>query len=187
MALPDVLIEIPEPRSQVRARDLPACVFFQGFADDVPFTDCWRAADWNRQHEVGLGMERWITGLLTRAVVEPILTPELVHRLGPSRDVLARAYLETVGWLPRNPDAAPIPVVVAPMGRKKKPTPDIAALVSIPGRNLHGILKQMATRTRTLPATLWSLPISEWIFNLRTLADPQPDSEDAMRVLGLDA
>jgi hypothetical protein len=187
MGLPDFLIAIPEPESQVRARDIPAAAFFAGFSDDVPFSDCYRAADWNQQHAVQLGLDRWITGMLTRAIVEPILTPELVQRLGPSRDVLARGYLETVGWLPRNPDAVLVPVVVAPASRKRKAPVDLACLVSLPGRNLHGILKQMATRTRTLPATLWQLPISEWLFNLRTLADPQPDAEDFLRSMGVES
>src|SRR5262245_13764552 len=99
--LADFLIAIPEPASQVRARDLPAGAFFFGFPDDLPFTDCFRSSDWQRQQVVTLGLERWVTGLLARAIVQPALTPELVQRLGGSRDVLARTYLETVGWIPR--------------------------------------------------------------------------------------
>jgi hypothetical protein len=185
--LPDFLIAIPEPAGQVRCADVPACTFFAGFTDDVPFTDCWQRADWNHQQAIALGMEHWITSMLARVVVDPVLTPELVNRLGRSRDVLARGYLETVGWLPRNPDAVPVPVEVALKRRGKTPPVDLASLTVLPGKNLHGILKQMSTRTRTLPATLWALPISEWLFNLRALADPQPDAEDFLRSFGVDA
>lgn len=182
--LPNVLIQIPEPKSWLRARDLPAGAFFRGFPDDMPFTDCYRAADWSHQHAVAIGMERWISSLLARAIVQPVLSLELVQRLGPSRDVLARGYLELVGWLPKNPDLVPVPVIVAPASRARPPV-DLDVL-TLPGRNLQGVLKTMATRTRTLPATLWQLPISEWLFNLRALADPQAAPDDAARFLGLD-
>ena len=185
--LPEFTVEIPEPHSKVRCRDIPAAVFFYGFPDDMPFTDCYRAADWSHQYAVARGMERWINLVLTRVAVEPALSLELVQRLGPSRDVLASGYLEVVGWIPRDPDRrAYIPVAIAPTSRKKAPPYDLAALASLPGRNLHGILKTMATRTRTLPATLWHLPISEWLFNLRALADPQATPDDAARFMGLD-
>lgn len=186
--LPDFFVEIPSPSARIRCADVPAAVFFRGFTDDVPFTDCWHRAEWNEQHALAVGLQHWITGMLARVVVEPNLTPELVNRLGASRDVLARGYFETVGWIPRNPDADPaeVPTVTpAPASRKKRPV-DFAVLTDLPGRNLKGILQRMSTRTRTLPATLWMLPTSEFLFNLRMVADPQPDASDAARALGLD-
>jgi len=191
VGLPDFLISIPEPASQVRARDLPTGAFFAGFPDDLPLTDCFEAAEWERQHAIVVNLERWVSLMLTRAIVEPVLTLEVVQRLGPSRDVLARAYLETIGWVPPSPDSPDMPPVVeAPARRKRYPPLELTWRTATPGKNLHGILKQLATRTRRLPTELWALPISAWLFTLKCFSDPKdpvglPD-DDLMRLIGME-
>lgn len=182
--LPDFLIQLPALDSQVRARDLPTGAFFCGFPDDVPFSDCYRAADWTYQQAINIGLERWVTDLLTRAVIDPVLDAGWVHRMGPSRDVLARTYLETIGWLTPDPDTS-IPAELAAPGETLAPPLPLAALTSLPSKNLRGLLKQMATRMRRLPSELWALPVSEWMLNMQCLADPQPDDE-FKRALGID-
>lgn len=189
MALPEFLIRLPDFDAQVRCADIPASAFFDGFPDDMPMTECWLAAEWNEQHAVAVGMQHWITGMLARAAVDPVLTPEHVNRLGPSRAVLAQGYLETVGWIPRDRDlvpgvapVAPVDVRPAPRGHGRRRTFPLSSLSTVPGKNLRERLRLMASRTRTLPSVLWALPISEWIFTFRVLADPQVAPED---VLGL--
>ncbi len=176
--LSEFLIRLPAFGGEVRCADIPAAVFFDGHPDDLPFTDCWNAGDWSYQRAVVVGNQQWITAMLARAVVEPALTPETVNRLGGDREVLARGYFETVGWTPRDPDQIPVDVRPAPRGTGRRRAFTFASLTALPGKNIRGHLKLMAMRTRTQPAALWALPISEWIFNMRLLADPQVAPED---------
>jgi hypothetical protein len=180
--LPDFPLAITgldgEPRAMI-ARDVPASVFFCGFPPAVPLTECWKSDTPEGQQRTRVHLERWLDGLLTRVVVAPRLTLELVQRLGPIRDQAERAYLRTVGWAPADPDQPDGAEALLLPGAAAEPEPKLSSSealrwpVTVPSASLKASLQMMAKRARVLPSALWQVPISEWIFNWRILLEDE--------------
>ncbi len=193
--LPDFALPIvlPQgPRAWV-ARDVPTGVFFLGFADSMPGAECFARQDPAGRQRVLTTMESWADGLLTRVVVAPRLTPELVQRMGDQKDAALLAYLRAVGWLE---DAETAPGVVLAEGLSAEPIAPAAlqrAFVGVPGPNVKGAIRLMASKCRVAPHAIWTRwAISEFIWTWRVLlqddllARQARQADDPMDIIGLE-
>lgn len=168
------------------ARDVPACVFFYDFPRSVPFTECWIAESDEGRSRINARLEEWVDGLLTRVVVTPRLTLELVRRLGAARNQVALGYLRTIGWIEADEEAVPATAELLASARGE-PDPGRGAPPALriwtapPEPALKGALRLLAAKGRALPSVLWGLPISEWIFNWRVLLQEDLLAREAER------
>lgn len=176
--LRDFPIAIPgfAPARYVVARDVEAAAFFYGFPEaDV---SGYRTT-YQRQ------LEAWAATLLTRVVVEPRLTPELVHRLGAGRDALIRRYFARVGWWhveheesdTLDAELGELLTVDAPHGppedRRLALVDHLRWRVAQPPRVVRPQLLSLSEHTGMLPSDLWCRPISEILFSLKLLGDDE--------------
>jgi hypothetical protein len=154
---------------------VPAAAFFCGFPPSVPLTECWQAEPTEGKARLNARLDEWIDALLTRVIVRPRLTLELVHRLGSARDQAAVAYLAAIGWTETEPDPrSPLPEAPLVSARQEpEPLADpgdaLRLWTAMPEPALKGALRLLAAKGRVLPSAIWRLPISEWIFNWRVL------------------
>jgi hypothetical protein len=171
--LPDfpIELELNGERRSVIARDVPTALFFAGFPDSVPMARCFEEAGADGRRRIVAALETWVDALLTRVVVTPRLSLELVHRLGPARDTIADAYLRGIGWIEGGPLPTTDAELLAPDRREHLPETwaSLGAAVAVPAPNLRTALRMLSARGRVLPSVLWALPISEWIWNFRVL------------------
>jgi hypothetical protein len=157
----------------VVARDVPACVFFYGMPVVEP----------ERGHRDRDALHAWIDTLLTRVVVRPRLSVDLVRRLGAARDELALRYFQAVGALAYfhqldldlerlfgEGEAAAAALVDV------EPGWPLSAFATPPGPPEREITVALAERGAQLPATVWRQPISAWFLNWRILLAPHVDA-----------
>lgn len=157
--LPDFIVPVPsvDADAGVVARDVAACVFFHGFPAgvDVLIPDA-----------LSRDVVSWTEGLLTRVIVEPRLTPELVSRLGRDgcREVVS-GYLRAIA--PRSDAAVSIELPDRPASGSERDL--LECFAALPTGVVRQELVTLAGRLELAPATLWRMPISEWLFNWRML------------------
>jgi len=161
------------------ARDVPAGVFFYGFQDTYPGAPCFDEMKRPGQRAVMNGMEAWADGLLSRVLVDPVLTPEMIRGpgggLGSARDDLMLGYLWAVGYeepssKQRETLVPPIPAEVA--GPALRPAALMPALMTVPAPNLKAAVRELASRARTTPHIVWTRwSTSEFIFDWRLLLE----------------
>jgi hypothetical protein len=155
------------------ARDVPAGVFFFGFQDSFPGTECYAKLGAAQQRDIIAGFHAWGRGLLCRAMVDPRLTPEGVQRLGSASDELALGYMWGVGY--QQPTAQERERMVPPRRSSERHaahqrwTDDYEALMTVPTPNIRGLVKEISHRARTAPAAVWRWPISTWIWTWRVI------------------
>lgn len=164
--LPNLRLPVPGPSGvgYVIARDLPVAAFFLGYPVRSKGTrsSAWRTPD--------KAAETWADGVIARGIIDPVLTPEMLHRLGPDRDVLVTAYFRAVGWLAANDDTLPAtadePVVTTPIPADLI----VQSVARMPAPTVQDALRFMHTRTRFLPHVIWSQwYISEYAITWRML------------------
>lgn len=167
--LPVVLNGAPR---YVIAADVPTGVFFAGFPNTVPLTECFDRETAAGKRGLQAGLEAWLDALLTRVVIAPRLTPELVHRLGDGRDELATAYLRAVGWAETEDGSAPelAGALLEPVRVEAEPFASRAVLGALPESNIRRALRLLAKRAHTPPHVVWQQWfISEFIWSWRVL------------------
>jgi hypothetical protein len=151
------------------ARDVPPAVFFFGFQESFPGAECFVRMRAGEQRSVLKGMEGWGDALLTRVMVEPRLTPELVQRLGSARDELLLGYLGAIGWMEPPADLVPARTLNGRRARRCWPA-DHAALLAVPPDTIKTAIREIAHKARTAPHVLWSRwGISEFIWTWRVV------------------
>lgn len=162
--LPDFLLSIelrPGDRRSLLARDVPACVFWQGY----PELDEGMPQLEFRRREAD-----FFEHLLERVVVKPRLTLEGVRSMGVDSQGPTRRYLEAVGYSPR---ALPEPVQPAlllaladPLLEAPPPRHELEAFGAWqPPRGIALLFKALAETVHQPASVFWAMPISEMLFN----------------------
>lgn len=142
------------------AQDVPPCVLFYGHPDSLPGTACWEGFDQDRQRHEQAASEAWLTGVLTRVIVAPRLTPELVHRLGPARQGAILAYFAAIGWTRGEVPPVTGDMTVLDPGRVESDRWEhrleaLRPYMAHPGPNLGAEIRLLAAKTRTPPHVIW--------------------------------
>lgn len=199
--LPDfpVALNYGGERHKVECRDVATAVFFHGFPNALPMTPCYdgssEAQQWAYMHR----LRAWMLELLPRVAVNPVLTPELVHRLDDGALDLNVGYLHAVGWISDEDlekqaarsdamgDAARrylqtlgaladeyLPVVTpAPRLYGREHRPFVGAMAP----NIKLAIREVAVRAHVRPSTLWQAPISEFLLDFQLLIREAPRSD----------
>jgi len=176
MALPDFLLPVTlrgAPKSLL-ARDVTVAEFFHGFPNSVPMAACYTKESPGGQQAIRVALEEWADGLLTRVVIEPRLTLELVRRMGEAREQAVLAYTRTIGWS----EEGELAEVAGPLLKAERVEIDpliaqaetFRPFTTVPVENIKHAIKMLAARCRTAPHLVWTgWRISEFIFNWRVL------------------
>lgn len=204
--LPDFLLPV-QLRGEalcLLARDVTVAEFFHGFPNSAPSMPCYDKETPEGQHAITAALEGWADALLTRVVVEPALTLDVVHRLGGLRDQAVEAYLRTVGWMAGGDAAVPARSLapIAPLADVHTWARMEAAWIvslppftTVPVDNIKAALKLVASKCRTAPHVVWAeWRISEFIFDWRVLVQDEllkrgvggPDGDDLLRDAGVE-
>ncbi len=174
------------------ARDVATAVFFYGFPNSLLGAECYHAVDRRAQRQLDDELAQWTIDLLTRVIVRPRLTPELVHRLGSGADEAAIGYLHAIDWIQdrdiagmverggpragaasrywreRGAESARV-LKPAPAARRRTPELNLRPLTTTAAPNVRLAVKLMAERTHLRPSAIWASPISEFIYDWRAL------------------
>jgi hypothetical protein len=175
--LPDFVLTVAVdgvPR-RFAACDVPTYIYFYEYPDDFPGTACFLQKDDAGRKEIIDQQERWTTRLLTRVILSPALTPELVHRLGKVREHLGVAYQTAIG-LPPIPgvDIPPAELLPSPwVGARPWEQEIMRARIWVPGPNLREKIRLMSTKMRRPHLEAWNLPISEWVLTWRIAVEDE--------------
>lgn len=206
MALPDFLLPITLQGAVtvLLARDVTVAEFFHGFPNSAPAMPCYTQETPEGQHAITAALEGWADALLTRVVLAPLLTLELVHRLGAVRDEALMTYLRTVGWVSGGALADParsLAPAAPPADTHTWARMEAAWIVSlppfttIPVENIKAALKLVASKCRTAPHEVWTRwRISEFLFDWRILLQDDllkrgaesPSGDDFLRDAGIE-
>lgn len=207
MALPDFLLPIilqADP-AFLLARDVSVAEFFHGFPNSAPSMPCYEKDTADGQHAITAALEGWADALLTRVVLRPALTLDLVHRLGAARDVALVTYLRTVGWItagdPANPARSLTPSA-PPEETHRWARMEAAWIVALPPfttvpvENVKAAVRLVSSKCRTAPHIVWTRwHISEFLFDWRILLQDellkrggvqQPSGDDFLRDAGIE-
>jgi hypothetical protein len=154
------------------AWDVPAWLYLYEMPDVLPGAQCWERSASAEQARIAGAWESWATDVLTRVILEPPLTRELVARLGRHRDSLLLAYQRAIGWLPEDDDAPPVEVSSGrqSLGRQARLQPYLRPRTWVPGPNVQSLITLLSAKTRLDPWSLQCRPISEWIWLYRVCA-----------------
>jgi len=166
-------ITLGDTARSVLAADVLTGVFFAGFPNTVPLTECFDRETAQGKAGLQAGLEAWIDGLLTRVVVQPRLTLELVHRLGDARDELVTAYLRAIGWADEPGREAPTadgPLLVPARLEAEAVMMPARIAMALPAPNIRHALRLTAKRAYTPPHVVWTQWfISEFVWSWRVL------------------
>jgi hypothetical protein len=179
--------------------------FFHGFPNSAPAMPCYEKESPDGQHRILAALEGWADALLTRAVVEPALTLEAVHRLGQARDEAVLPYLRTVGWITGGESAGPARSLAPdapPFDTHAWAHLEAAWIMSLPPfstvpvDNVKAAIKAIAAKCRTAPHEVWTgWRISEFLFDWRVLMQDdllkqsagRSDGDELLRKIGIEA
>ena len=182
----------------VVCRDVPTAVFFHGFPNALPMTPCYENSSEREQWAYHRRLREWMLELLPRVAVDPVLTPELVHRLDDAALDLDMGYLHAVGWI-GDEDLDKQAAIDGPMGEAaRRYRQALGALAeellpvtsSLPRRygqqhrpfvgamapNIKLAIREVAVRAHVRPSALWQAPISEFLLDFQLLIRDQPTS-----------
>jgi hypothetical protein len=186
------------------ARDVTVAEFFHGFPNSAPTMPCYDKETPTAQHGITAALEGWADALLTRAVLNPTLTLDVVHRLGGARDQAVMSYLRTVGWIASGDPAPParsLDATAPPAETHTWARMEAAWIVSLPPfttvpvDNIKAALKLVASKCRVAPHVVWSeWNISSFIFDWRVLIQDDllkkggssSEGEDMLRDAGIE-
>lgn len=192
-------------RYAVICRDVETAAFFYGAPNALPTMACYERLSWTERLETWIRLKDWMLGLLPRVAVAPALTPEIVARLADASLDLVVGYLHAVGWITwadveRQSEAGgefgaaaqryrrllgefaaePLPVGLpaSPPLYGARHLPLIAEVAP----NIRTMIRMVAQRAHVRPSRLWAGPISEFVFDWRTLVaeDPAGGAGDAI-------
>ncbi len=160
--------------------DLPCHAFLRDFADSLPGTRCFGEAPAAQQHALVGDLDAWQDWLLEAAAVDPMLSPELIRRLGAAREELLYAYLTQLGWpfdlwphRHRLPDLPPAELVGMAPGPRPWERHVLRTLPALPAPNIRAALRLVATKSRHPVDQLWTMWASEfiWLFRIAVTDD----------------
>lgn len=153
-------------RVELIVRDVPVAVFFQGYPVVPPLSpdgeDRW---GWKTNRDI----EHWMIELLARAIVQPRLTREELHRLGEEARTAAVGYLRAVGWITQGGLDA---IAEEPLGVDVKvegPAYGVRPFIEPVPAMVRSAITDVGMRTGISPCAIWQGPISEFLFNWRML------------------
>lgn len=179
-------------RYAVICRDVETAVFFYRAPNTLPTMGCYERLQWAEKLATWTQLKDWMLGLLPRVAIAPVLTPEIVARLGDASLDLVVGYLHAVGWITwadveQQAEAGgafglsaqhyrrllgdlaaellPVGLSAAPPLYGARHLPFIAEVAP----NVRQMVRQLAQRTHCRPSTLWASPISEFVFDWRRL------------------
>ena len=190
-------------RMIVICRDVPTAVFFHGYPNVPPGTQCSEKQGHAERHEELLKMLEWSHELLTRVAVNPQLTLEVVHRLDDSAFEAALSYCYAVGWF-TDKDVDGYCAIDGPLGEAARryrqsfgalsaeilpapvsvePRVDVAHMpfVGQIAPNIRQKIRMLAQRCRVRPSALWQSPISETMLDYRLMIE---DAIEAQKTQG---
>lgn len=162
--LPDfrVVVELqPGQRHRLLVRDVPACVFWQGYPE--PSEDPSIAA----RHTHRLAELLWFEHLLTRVTLRPQLSLTMVRAMGSDYWPPLRQYLEAIGYEPHVVAEAVEPAEVLDVFPEQATAAaqDVAAYrATLPPAGMRRLLRELAERMHLSAGALWLAPISEMLF-----------------------
>lgn len=182
------------------ACDVPTYVFFFAHPDSFAGTPCFDEKDEAGKRALIDAHQQWATRVLTRVILSPALTPELVHRLGKAREDLGIAYQTAIGIPPDPPREIPPAELLSHPWEGARPweREALQARVAIPPPNFRDKIRLVAAKGRRPHWEVWSMPISEWAFTwhvaiedgLKSKADAPPfrrAPSSLINLVGMDA
>lgn len=178
-------------RYKIICRDVPTAVFFYGFPNSLPMTQCFEGSDEAQKKRELTALHDWMFGLLPRVAVEPRLTPELVARLDEGALEAVVGYLHAVGWIV-DEDLEKQAAIEGAMGqaaRRYQQSRGALAEEMLPvaagetpryadqhqpfttdlAPNIRLAIREVAKRAHVRPSLLWRTPISEYLLDFRLL------------------
>ena len=188
-----VAVTLNGERYVVICRDVPTAVFFYGYPNVPPGTQCAEKQTAAERMAEYVRIQTWMLELLTRAAVAPVLSIESVHRLGEGALEGVCAYGHAVGWFTdedlerqaaheggigaatrayqQSIGALADEILPAPVVQPKIFRDQHMPYVGQIAPNIRDKIAVLARRCHVRPSTIWLSPISETMVDYRILLE----------------